>query len=121
MYGAFVRAVREARGLTQREFAEVSGVQQSNISAIETGRRTPSADTLNRLLVACGFELGAVAGDRTIFCPLPLAGWFPDEDLPAPAAGDPVDEGPGIAAGLSVDDRAAIVTAVLEAAEAARR
>lgn len=121
MYGAFVRAVRGARGLTQRELAEVSGVRQSNISAIETGRRVPSADTLNRLLVACGFELAAVAGERTIYCHLPRAGWFPDEDLPAPDAGDPVDERPSIAADALTNDRAAVVTAVLDAASAPRR
>lgn len=121
MYGAFVRAVREAGRLTQREVAEISGVQQSNISAIETGRRAPSADTLNRLLVSCGFELSATAGDRIIYCPLPRAGWFSDEDLPDRTADDPVDEGPSVSAGIPIDDRAAIVTAVLEAADAAGR
>ena len=61
MYGTFVRAAREARNLTQHDLAATSGVAQSNISAIENGRRIPSADTLNRLLVACGFELAATS------------------------------------------------------------
>lgn len=121
MYGTFVRAAREARDLTQEELAEVSGVQQSNISAIETGRRTPSADTLNRLLVACGFELSATAGNLTIYCPLPRAGWFPDEDLPEPSAHDPIDERPSLPPGIPIDARAAVVTAVLEVADAAGR
>ncbi|MGH9179532.1 MAG: helix-turn-helix domain-containing protein [Acidimicrobiales bacterium] len=68
---------REERGLTQRALTEVSGVRQSNISAIEAGRRVPTADTLNRLVVACGFELAATAGDRVIYCPFPVPGGFP--------------------------------------------
>lgn len=121
MYGDFIRAVRAARRLSQSELADISGVRQSNISAIETGRRLPSADTLNRLLVACGFELSATAGDRTIYCRLPRAGWFPDEDLPDSSADDPIDERPSVDAGVLIDDRTAIVTAVLDAAGAAGR
>ena len=121
MYGAFVRAVREAAGLTQRELAEVSGVRQSNVSAIENGRRTPSADTLNRLLVSCGFELSATKGSRVVYCPLPNGGWFPDEDLPGPAPDDPADERPSLPPDLSPTERAAIVAAVLDAAGATRR
>lgn len=119
MYGAFVRAVRRSRGMTQRELATISGVGQSNISAIENGRRLPSVDTLNRLLVACGFELAADAGDRMIHCGLPRAGWFPDEDLPERVAGDPVDQRPSLAPGAPPEERATVVTAVLDSAAAA--
>lgn len=118
MYGTFVRAVREARSLTQRELAEVSGVRQSNISAIEGGRRIPSADTLNRLLVACGFELTATAGDRRIYCPLPNGGWFPDEDLPARSPADPPDEPPALRPDASMDERARAITSLLDASDA---
>ena len=115
MYGTFVRAVREARGLTQHDLARVSGIAQANISAIENGRRTPSADTLNRLVVACGFELAATAGDRSIFCPLPDDLW--SRRLPD----DPPDERPSIAPDASAEDRAEVVTAVLDAVDATRR
>ena len=121
MYGAFVRALREERGLTQRQLAEVSGIQQSNISAIESERRVPSANTLNRLVVACGFELSAAAGSRIVYCGLPRAGWFPDEDLPPPLPDDPADEEPVLSPDASPEERAAALTAVLEAAEAMRR
>lgn len=121
MYGAFVRTVREARAMTQRQLAEISGIRQSNISAIENGRRAPSADTLNRLLVACGFELTATAGDLAFFCPLPRAGWFPDEDVPPRTPDDPSDEEPALPAGASMDERVAVITAVLEAADTTRR
>lgn len=121
VYGTFVRAVREARALTQRELADVSGVRQSNISAIERGRRIPSADTLNRLVVACGFELAAVAGDRAVHCALPKAGWFPDEDLPEPLPSDPPDEAESLPPNASMDERVRVITALLEAADATIR
>jgi len=116
VYGTFVRAAREARGLTQRDLAVISGVLQSNISAIENGRRIPSADTLNRLLVACGFELAARSAGVTIYCPLP-----DDDPWPAAAAGDPADERPTVPAGASAEERARVLTAVLDAVDATRR
>lgn len=118
MYGGFVRAVRLARNMTQKELADVSGVRQSNISAIESGRRVPSAETLNRLLVACGFELAAVSGNRTIYCPLARVGWFPDEDVCARLPGDPPDEPPALRPDATMDDRVDVVTAVLAASDA---
>lgn len=116
-----MKAAREAQGLTQRQLAETSGVGQANISAIEHGRRIPSADTLNRLLVASGFQLCATAGNRTIYCDLPHAGWFPDEDLPPRLPGDPPDEPPALAADAPMGERARVITAVLEAVDAIQR
>jgi transcriptional regulator with XRE-family HTH domain len=115
VYGTFVRAAREARGLTQHQLAVISGVLQSNISAIENGRRIPSADTLNRLVAACGFELAATTPGLTLYCPLP------DDDLrPGRVAGDPPDERPSLAAGASAEERARVLTAVLDAVDATR-
>jgi predicted nucleotidyltransferase len=45
----FLRARREAAGLSQARLAELSGVQQSTIAAIERGRRAASADARDRL------------------------------------------------------------------------
>lgn len=116
MYGTFVRAAREARDLTQHDLALASGVAQSNISAIENGRRIPSADTLNRLVVACGFELAATSAGLTIYCPLP------DEDpWPGSVGGDPPDERPTLPVGASPEERARVLTAVLDAVDATRR
>lgn len=106
--------------MTQRQLAEGSGVGQSNISAIENDRRIPSADTLNRLLVACGFELTATAGDRTIYCPLPLGGWFPNEGQGATLPGDPPDEPSTLAHGASPAARARLLSAALDAVDATR-
>jgi len=82
VYGSFIRAVRESRGLTQEEVAETVGTSQPTLSAYEHDRKSPSAETLNRVLAACGYLLTAKAGDKEIACELPTAGWFPDEDFP---------------------------------------
>jgi transcriptional regulator with XRE-family HTH domain len=66
MYGSLVRKARLSRGLTQRQVAAISGVEQSNISAIEHDRRMPTVETLHRLLTACGYELTATAGRRVL-------------------------------------------------------
>jgi predicted nucleotidyltransferase len=48
-YGRRVRARREALDLTQRDLAERSGVKQPLISAVESGKREPSAATREAL------------------------------------------------------------------------
>lgn len=79
MYGHLVRSARFERGLTQTQLAKIAGVEQSNISAIENGRRSPTAETLHRLLFACGFELVASAGPTELALP-PPARFFDDDD-----------------------------------------
>jgi transcriptional regulator with XRE-family HTH domain len=115
MDGAFLRRLRTSRGLSQPELAAVSGIDQPNISAIENGRRVPSVETLNRLVVACGYELAAVAGDRIVHLPLPRVGWFPDDDLPPPHPDDPPDEAPTVTADTPMADRVRAIAAVLDA------
>jgi len=99
-----VRRARVERGLTQVQLAEISGVEQANISAIENGRRAPSAETLHRLLLACGFDLLAEAGARTFAIPAPddaeLVGEVPE----------PVE--------VPMATRVRMLTAALDAAEA---
>ncbi|HEX3623553.1 MAG TPA: helix-turn-helix transcriptional regulator [Acidimicrobiales bacterium] len=60
----WVNQARRAAGLSQRELARRSGVAQSAVARIERGQQIPRADTLERLLTACGFELrlGPVLG-----------------------------------------------------------
>src|SRR5690242_10172336 len=53
----WVNGARRSAGLTQRQLAERSGVPQPTIARIESGRQMPRADTLDRLLRACGWEL----------------------------------------------------------------
>ena len=118
MYGAFLRRVRESRHLSQRQLAEIVGISQPNLSAYERDRRVPSADTLNRLVVACGYKLVAQAGARSLPCPLPHAGWFPDEDDPPRLPSDPADEAPIVDVNTPIEERATLIIAVLELASA---
>jgi len=60
----WVYGARRAANLSQRDLARRSGVAQSAVARIERGQQVPRADTLERLLAACGFELrlGPVRG-----------------------------------------------------------
>ena len=52
-----VRSTRKAAGLTQTQLAARAHIPQSSISVIETGRRTPSIDLIDRLLASVGQHL----------------------------------------------------------------
>jgi transcriptional regulator with XRE-family HTH domain len=53
----YVNQARRAAGLSQRELSRRTGVPQSAIARIERGQQVPRADTFEKLLKACGFEL----------------------------------------------------------------
>lgn len=55
-YGELIRRSREEVGLSMRELAERAGVAASTVSRIEANRVSPSAETIDRLLLACGLE-----------------------------------------------------------------
>lgn len=52
-----IRIARRRAGLTQVELARRAGTSQAAVSAYESGRRSPSVDTLCRILAAAGSEL----------------------------------------------------------------
>lgn len=52
-----IRIARRQAGLTQQTLAERAGTSQAAVSAYESGRRSPSVDTLCRLLAAAGYEV----------------------------------------------------------------
>lgn len=54
-----LREARRRSGLSQRALARRSGTVQSAVARIESGRASPSWDTLQRLSRAAGFELRA--------------------------------------------------------------
>jgi transcriptional regulator with XRE-family HTH domain len=54
LVGQNVRRIRERKGLTQEQFAEISGFSQQYISGLEQGRRNPTVITLYELAVALG-------------------------------------------------------------------
>lgn len=51
-----VRSARIARGLNQKQLAEVAGIGQGHLSEIESGAKTPTIRTLKRLRDALGLQ-----------------------------------------------------------------
>ncbi len=56
LVGRNVRRIRTKKGLTQEEFAELSGFSQQYISSLEQGRRNPTVVTLYELATALGVK-----------------------------------------------------------------
>lgn len=52
-----VRRCRAASGLTIRDLAARAGTSHSTLSAYERGRKDPVGSTLDRIVLAAGFEL----------------------------------------------------------------
>lgn len=52
-----IKLARLEAGMTQRDLAEVAGTSQAAISAYESGRRSPTVDTLCRIVSATGKEV----------------------------------------------------------------
>jgi ribosome-binding protein aMBF1 (putative translation factor) len=68
VYGLIAAEVveqRAARGLSQRELAELCGTTQSAIARLESGRRAPRIDTLLRVANALDCELHVALRPRT--------------------------------------------------------
>ena len=54
LVGQNLRRIRQKRGLTQEQFAEVSGFSQQYLSGLEGGHRNPTVVTVYELAVALG-------------------------------------------------------------------
>ncbi|MGH9040322.1 MAG: helix-turn-helix domain-containing protein [Acidimicrobiia bacterium] len=52
-----IRMARRRAEMSQSALAQRASTSQAAISAYESGRRSPSVDTLTRILEAAGFEL----------------------------------------------------------------
>ena len=63
LIGKLIEA-REAKGLTQKQLAEVTGLKQSAIARLESMKVTPQIDTLFRLLTPMGYKLAIVPQDN---------------------------------------------------------
>ncbi|ABS63429.1 MAG: helix-turn-helix transcriptional regulator [Parvibaculum sp.] len=64
--GGNVRRIRLKKGLTQEQFAEISGFSQQYISGLEQGRRNPTVVTLYELATALGVShLDLLRPDRS--------------------------------------------------------
>ena len=64
-----IRAIiegRERRDLTQQQLAEITGIQQADISRLENGTGNPSLRTLKRLAAGRGMQLKLEFVPKTI-------------------------------------------------------
>lgn len=59
LIGKMIEA-REAKGLSQRDLAALSGVKQPAIARIESMKSTPQIDTLLKVLIPLGYTLQIV-------------------------------------------------------------
>lgn len=71
---------RRVSGLNQGELAERAGTSRPTLSAYEHGRKTPSVDTMSRLLAAAGarLELAPVISWAQVSLPHGRVGWVPN-------------------------------------------
>lgn len=64
-----IRTARRRASLTQTELARRSGTSQATVSAYEHGVKTPTPDTLARVLAAAGTRLVAVPASSAVRVP----------------------------------------------------
>ena len=57
--GLMIYDARTSVGLTQKKLAEIAGASAASINTWENGRQSPTADKLEKVLRACGYELTA--------------------------------------------------------------
>lgn len=55
--GNLIKLARHDSGLSQRALARRAGTSQATVSAYEAGRKSPSLDTLARIIRAAGLDL----------------------------------------------------------------
>lgn len=58
--------LREAKGMTQQNLADISGVKQSSIARLEKFKTTPQIDTLFKLLTPMGYKLAIIRNDESV-------------------------------------------------------
>lgn len=64
-----LRGARSRAGLSQTALAGLTGTSQATISAYESGRKSPSIETLSRLLAATGARLTVEPEARRVVQP----------------------------------------------------
>ena len=60
-----IRQHRTARGLTQKQLADICGVTRTHITNIETGEFSPSVEVAKKIGQALGFDWTEVFNDAT--------------------------------------------------------
>lgn len=59
LFGARLREIREKKGVTQRQLAEITGIPYTHISSIERGLMLPNLHTVIRLAAALDRKVSA--------------------------------------------------------------
>lgn len=59
-FSVMLYEARKGKGLSQSELAELSGVNQANISRIERGERLPNIYTLQKIANSLGLQLALI-------------------------------------------------------------
>lgn len=62
--GARIKEMRKARNITQVQLAQMAGISQSSISAIEKLTNTPTTGTLKLIAAALGCTVGELLGEK---------------------------------------------------------
>lgn len=57
LIGTRIRAMRNAKGLTQQKLADIAGLDYRYIGALERGERNFSIDTLEKVLLALNIDI----------------------------------------------------------------
>jgi len=64
LFGKAVRRAREARGLSQEEFADQVGVHRTYIGGIERGERNPTLTMINKIAAGLDVSPRDIVPDR---------------------------------------------------------
>lgn len=58
--GIMLYKARKEKGLSQKEVSEMTGINQGNLSKIETGERTPTIRTMQKIAACLGMTVALV-------------------------------------------------------------
>ncbi len=88
MFKIRLKELRELKGLTQRDFAEIFGISKGTIGMWESGAREPrKLDVINRIADFFGVSVDYLLCHTDEKAPAPT-----DEEKPTPVSGDGLDE-----------------------------
>jgi len=63
-FGQIIRMLREEKGLSQEDFAEVVGIHRTYIGGIERGERNPTLTTIHKLAKALNVKSSELLKDE---------------------------------------------------------